>query len=355
MRSHITWSITLIRWRGLRVRLHMFFLLFAVFTLFLGWKASLGPDASDGLLVAAASLLILLASVLLHEFGHYCAALRFGGDGDEIVLGPFGGMASMRPPLEPRNECLMHLAGPVMNFTLCLLAGGVLALQQDSQLLNMLHPLRPAGLVDGPGWVQALKLAFWINWMLFLVNLLPTFPFDGGRALRAALSMLWPDASPRRAAATVALIAKIAALGLSAVAVVLLIWGPPSEAGLVPSWFALLLLAIFVYFSAKQEEDRAQDIDLDDDVLGYDFSQGYTSLERTDEAGMETPGGPVRRWLEQRREAYEERQREIEADEERRVDEILSRLHNQGMESLSEEDRSLLKRVSDRYRQRNSG
>ena len=348
MRSHTTWSITFIRWRGLRVRLHMFFLLFALFTLFLGWKSH------DGLMIAGASLLILLASVLLHEFGHYCAAIRLGGDGDDIVLGPFGGLASMHPPIEPRGECLMHLAGPAVNFTLCLLAGGVLAIQPDEPLAGMLHPLRPAGLVDdGPGWLQALRLAFWINWMLFLVNLLPVFPFDGGRALRAALSMIRPDASPRRAAAIVALIAKVAALGLSVVAVFLLITGPTSEPGIVPIWFALLLLAIFVYFSARQEEDRAQDIDLDDDVFGYDFSQGYTSLERNAEIEQET-GGPVRRWLEQRRDVHLERQREIEADEERRVDEILSRLHNQGMESLSEEDRSLLRRVSDRYRQRDS-
>ena len=350
MRSHTTWSITFIRWRGLRVRLHMFFLLFALFTLFLGWQA----DDNGGLMIAGASLLILLASVLLHEFGHYCTAMRFGGDGDDIVLGPFGGLASMHPPVEARHECLMHLAGPAVNLALCVLAGAVLATQGTAPLLGMLHPLQPEKLVDdGESWLQALKLAFWINWMLFLVNLLPAFPFDGGRALHAGLSMIRPDASPRRAAGIVALIAKVAALGLSIVAVFLLFSQRGSSTSIVPLWFPLLLLAIFVYFSAKQEEDRALDSELDDDVFGYDFSQGYTSLERSEDDDEET-AGPVRRWLEQRREAHHERQREIEADEERRVDEILSRLHNHGMESLSEEDRSVLKRVSDRYRQRDS-
>lgn len=351
MRSHITWSITVIRWRGVRVRLHMFFLLFAVFTLFLGWKASFGPEAGDGLIIAAGSLMILLVSVLLHEFGHFYAALRLGGAGDEIVLGPFGGLASMHPPLEPRGECLMHLAGPVVNLAVCLVAAGIVAVQTGHEFVRLLHPLQPAGLFVGSAWLQAVKLAFWINWVLFLVNLLPAFPFDGGRALRAALCMLWPDANPRRAASTVALIAKFAALGLSILAIFLLVSNQSSESGLVPIWFALLLLAIFLYFSAKQEEDRALDVEPDDDVFGYDFSQGYTSLERSRE-GEEEPPGPVRRWLEQRREAHQERQREIEAEEERRVDEILGQLHQQGMESLSEEDRSLLKRVSDRYRQR---
>ena len=355
MRSHITWSITFIHWRGLRVRLHMFFLLFAVFTLFLGWKASLQLETRDGLQIAAGSLLILLISTLVHEFAHYYAALRLGGDVEEIVLGPFGGMVSMHPPLDPRNECLMHLAGPATNLFFALLAGGLIAAMTGELTLGILHPLRPTGLVGATTTITALNLTCWINWVLFLVNLLPVFPFDGGRAMRAALFIFKPDTSPRRAAITIAIMAKISALALSILALGMLVWGQAGNSGPVPTWFALLLLAIFLYFSAKQEEVRAEDDDIGDDVFGYDFSQGYTSLERSgSQDDDETDSvGPVRRWLEQRRESQSERQREIEAQEELKVDEILGRLHREGMESLSDEDRSLLKRVSDRYRQRN--
>jgi hypothetical protein len=88
-------------------------------------------------------------------------------------------------------------------------------------------------------------------------------------------------------------------------------------------------------------------------LFGYDFSQGYTSLERST-TRHEAQVGPITRWIQRRRQARFQRQREVEAEEERRVDDILVRLHTHGIDSLSDEDRSLLKRVSARYRQRNS-
>ena len=86
MGSHRTWSISLGRWGGLQIRIHGFFLLFALLTLFLGWHA----HTDDALKIAGGSLCILLVSVFLHELGHYLAALRLGGDGSEMVLGPLG-------------------------------------------------------------------------------------------------------------------------------------------------------------------------------------------------------------------------------------------------------------------------
>jgi hypothetical protein len=122
---------------------------------------------------------------------------------------------------------------------------------------------------------------------------------------------------------------------------------------LVPLWFSLVLLAIFLFFSAKQEEERTIEAEVDEELFGYDFSQGYTSLERSDSRSDES-SGLLYRWIEQRRQARQQRRTEIEAEEERRVDDILLRLHQYGMENLSDEERSLLKRVSARYRQRNS-
>ncbi len=95
----------------------------------------------------------------------------------------------------------------------------------------------------------------------------------------------------------------------------------------------------------------------DDAVFGYDFSEGYTSLERSQaqsEAGEEEDedSGPLERWLDTRRQSRRQRQEQLEAEEDERVDEILARVHERGIESLSDEERMLLQRVSRRYRTR---
>ena len=89
-----------------------------------------------------------------------------------------------------------------------------------------------------------------------------------------------------------------------------------------------------------------------DQPFGYDFSQGYTSLERTTREDSEESSSAITRWMEQRREARQRRQQEIEAEDERQVDSILARLHDVGIEGLSPDERALLQRVSARYRGR---
>ena len=128
---------------------------------------------------------------------------------------------------------------------------------------------------------------------------------------------------------------------------------------MLASSLALTLLAIFVFFSARREELQLADVEANDEhVFGYDFSQGYTSLEGSSEADDEdsTPSAAqasaLSRWWDKRRAARERRLYEQEADDDRRIDEILSRLHLRGMHSLSHEDRELLQRVSQRYRSR---
>jgi hypothetical protein len=115
------------------------------------------------------------------------------------------------------------------------------------------------------------------------------------------------------------------------------------------------LFGLFLFFSARQESERMREHEAGDGTLGYDFSQGYTSLERHDASRRERKPGPLRRWLAARRAARIERQQQREVEEERRVDEILARLHETGMAGISDEDRALLDRVSARYRDRQRG
>jgi hypothetical protein len=210
---------------------------------------------------------------------------------------------------------------------------------------GLLDPLALVDLVAGPWWMAALRLTFWFNWLLLLANLLPAFPLDGARILRA---ILWPALDYRGATMVAVRTSKLVALALCVWAYFV---GGQQSAASLPSWLPLVTLAIFLYFSASAEAVKTEEADWDEDLLSYDFSQGYTSLERASEP-RPRPAGLVHRWLQNRREMRRRRQETLERDEERQVDAILSRLHASGMEGLTADERALLHRVSARYRDR---
>jgi Zn-dependent protease len=349
MRDHSQWSVSLGRWGGVQVRLHLFLILFAAFTLYLSWVAAQQPQFGEYVWIGCLSLIILTLSVLAHEWGHVWAAQRLGGVVDQIVLWPLGGMLTPERPREPQADLIIQLAGPLTNFALALLCVPLLLLDDAAAFRQLLNPLQPVGLTEGSAWVVTWKLWFWVNYTLGLVNLFPAFPFDGGRIFRAALLLRWGEAQRPRVLRVVWLAAQISVIGLLVAAWLTRDWQPQS---LLPTWFALVLLAIFLFFSAQNEhQKKATALEHEDLPFGYDFSQGYTSLERSYDGTQEDPG-PISRWLEERREARNKRQQEIEQEEDRRMDEILARISVHGLQSLSAEERSLLERVSARYRHR---
>jgi Zn-dependent protease len=327
----------------------MFFLLFAAFTVYLSRFAADEEDPFGLDWIAFASLAILFISVLLHEIGHVWATLRLGGYVEQIVLGPLGGLGSIKGIINPRRALLAHAAGPFANLVICSLCSPIL-LVTPADMVGLLHPLAPVGLTDGPTTLVLLKLAFWVNWVLLIINLLPAFPFDGGQALRVAILAKWPDFGRRGASLIVSSVAKLAAATMVVLALVLEFDNANSP---LPTNFVLILLAILLFFSARQQDRREEEEEAAENLLfGGGFSEGF---DDPDSDAEETPiegTGPLRRWLEQRRASRLQRQKATEAEEERRVDEILERVHEGGMESLSAEDRSLLQRVSARYRSR---
>ena len=132
------WSLSLGRWWGVSVYLHIFFLLSALLAL-----AFTLPDpdlVSAGLMMVG----VLLVSVTLHEVGHALAAIRVGGKVDAVVLGPVGGLISPRVPDEPEIHLFVALAGPIVHLLLAVVAAVVLAVAGNTQLLGLLESARHA-------------------------------------------------------------------------------------------------------------------------------------------------------------------------------------------------------------------
>ncbi len=341
MGDFANWSLNLGRWQGIHVRVHaLFFLTAALAFYFLTREPAPHADWYTAL-----GLLILFVSVLAHEFGHAAASLRASGNAELALVGPLGGLSWPTMPHEPHLELLSALAGPAINLAVWLVTAPMLLLA-GVNLLDLLHPVQPQNLVDPAApWLTGMKLICWINWLLFLVNLLPVYPFDGARVLR---TLLWPAIGYHRSMMVVTWGTKVTAIALAVAAWVV---SDISPASIVPPWFALSLVAIFLFFSAPNEVDRNDDPEPDGDMLSYDFSQGYTSLERSLDSTPNEPG-LLRRWLSERRNARQRRRRQIEQEEEMQVDDILARLHELGLSALTPAERALLERVSARYRNR---
>ncbi len=158
---------------GIRVRIHFtFILLFA-------WLAVLAPDSGSNALLLAFVVLGLLTSVVVHELGHALMARRFGIETRDIVLTPVCGVARLDGYPKGMVELAIAAAGPLLNLALAIVLFVGLTTAG-------LPPLGAAAVVDAPSALQWLLVG---NLCLFALNLLPAFPLDGGRILRAALSL----------------------------------------------------------------------------------------------------------------------------------------------------------------------
>ncbi|HEX3997908.1 MAG TPA: hypothetical protein VHX65_05100 [Pirellulales bacterium] len=341
MRDASSWTLNLGRWLGVPVRLHASCLAVAMTIMYVASRATPEQElVGYGLL----AIVIWFASLLIHQIGHLAAAARLGGICERVVISPLGDLAPISVPQDARRELMAAAAGPVANLLVLLIVTPALLLSKADVRDLLFSPLVPQNLVVGGFGVVILKMAFWWNWLLILANLLPALPMDAGRAICAGLR---PTMGEKDA------VVMVARFGGLVCILGLWVWGLlDSKVGLlVPPWFPLSLVSLYLFFMARHEILKLNDDDRDADLLGYDFSQGYTSLERPGDVARREPG-PLRRWLRQRREQKQRRLRQIEEDEERRVDEVLARVKDVGLDALSPEERALLQRVSARYRDR---
>jgi Zn-dependent protease len=309
-------------------------LLFAVLAL-----AFAVPD----MVVAGALLVaILFVSVVAHEAGHALAAARVGGKSDAIVLGPVGGLLPPRVPDEPEIHLFVALAGPIAHLTLVVLAAIGLVLAGQTDVLGLLNPFPEIDLAEGGPWLVAARLTLWLNWVLMLLNLLPAYPFDGGPVLRA---MLWPALGRKTARVVTSRVAMVMAIGLCGSSLFTLQSQFDTP---VPLWIPLIILGIFLFFSARQDR-VCQPHEEADGAAGYDFDADGLDLLEAMWADEDEENGVL---VEHQQRRQHERRREQEAHEDARVDDILARLHDTGLDALSPEEVDVLQRASERYRRR---
>lgn len=183
------WSFSLGRILGIQVYVHFTFFLLLAFVGFTEWMRSSNPAAA---VIAVLFLVSLFGCVLLHEFGHALAARGYGIHTRDIVLLPIGGVARMeRMPSKPLQELWVAIAGPLVNVVI---AGGLfVGLTLKGTGTFSLDPINGS-------LAQRLLV---VNIFLVLFNLLPAFPMDGGRVLRALLALRLSYAHATRIAARI--------------------------------------------------------------------------------------------------------------------------------------------------------
>jgi Zn-dependent protease len=192
---------------GIPVQFHWTFLLVLGWIGYSSWHPGWGIDWANMEWLSIWVGLVFLA-VLLHELGHALMARRFGIHTERIVLYPIGGGAFLEEmPEEPHREIWIALAGPLVNLLLALLMVPIIWGSSGHQLTDILQFLLDPGgnvvIYDVATWQYLLVVFFVLNALLAIFNLIPAFPLDGGRILRAILSTRWSRLQATRLAALV--------------------------------------------------------------------------------------------------------------------------------------------------------
>ncbi|MFO0915379.1 MAG: site-2 protease family protein [Pirellulales bacterium] len=258
------WSWHVGKIAGIDVKIHWTFFVLLV------WIGAAYLTQGRG--VAAAmfgitSVISVFACVLLHEFGHALTARHYGISTVDITLLPIGGVARLREmPSRPWEELMVALAGPAVNVVIALVLGLILWSTGNGSVLwpSSVDDAAQMATVSVPKFLANLTL---INIFLVIFNLLPAFPMDGGRVLRAILAMKMDRVQATDMAASVGQFMAIL-FGI---------------AGLFGNHPMLMFIALFVYLGASAEAEmvRVQSV-LGDLTVQTGMMARFRTLQQTD-------------------------------------------------------------------------
>ena len=223
------WSFRVGRFAGIDVYMHFTFILLISWVALVHWQQGQSVAAA---VTGVTFILVVFLCVVLHEFGHALTARRYGIQTRDIILLPIGGVARLeRLPTNPMQELWVALAGPAVNVIIAVVLFAWL------KLTVTLEPLQALTVTTGP----FLERIMAVNLFLIAFNMIPAFPMDGGRVLRAILATRKEYARATQIAATIG----------QGIAVLF------GFIGLFYNPF-LLFIAFFVWIGATQEASMAQ-------------------------------------------------------------------------------------------------
>ena len=338
----LNWAIPLFRTAGISVRLSLLYVAFAAVEL-------VRAGFAGSIMHVALAMISLLALVVLHEFGHCFACRAVGGEADDVLLWPLGGLASCNPPFSWRAHFWTTAGGPLVNvaltpiFVLGLLAAGV-----PGTVLYQFNPLSPlAAQIDFTmSWAQrGLWWLYYTNLVLLAFNVIvPMFPMDGGRLWQA---VLWNRMGYRRSMGIAVNVGFVSAVALG-------------MTGLYTQNNMLVGIAIFGGITCYSERQRLAAMtggagsgeaaepwaspspgswrsggDTSDDM---ETAEAERAAERAAEKAAE------KRRREAERTAAEQAERQVE------IDRILAKIKATGMGSLSGKEKKMLQQETETKR-----
>lgn len=218
------WSFPIAKVAGSEIRIHLTFFLLLLWIGIAHFQSGGGAAATEGILF----ILAVFACVVLHELGHALAARRYGIRTPRITLLPIGGVAELeRMPEKPTEEIVVAIAGPLVNVAIAAALILFLGAWPDMAAISE---------IENPSFGFFARLAV-VNVVLVAFNLIPAFPMDGGRVLRALLATRFTRVRATRIAARVGQITAF-------------LFG---FLGLLSGNVLLIFVAIFVYVAATSE------------------------------------------------------------------------------------------------------
>ncbi len=318
--NFFSWAFRIFTVMGITVRIHVLFVIFIVAQLI---HSSIKPDTISPT-QAAIMLGCLFTMVLLHEFGHCIACRYVGGEADDVLLWPLGGLAMCRPPNTWKAHLITTIGGPLVNVLLLPILGiAVYAATQrwDAVAFNPINPRNGAGIaaINGGQLGSWLFWAHLTNFYLLAFNvLLPMYPMDGGRIMQA---LLWWRIGREKSLHIAATAGLVFAVSIGAAALVL-------------NEMNLFGVALFAGLTCWQEKQNLKFMA----ETGPEYATAYAPVAPPHTARDEA----------KYKAALKDQQRR--QSDEAEVDRILAKISAQGMESLSRSERKALERHTEQRR-----
>ncbi|WP_235297574.1 site-2 protease family protein [Portibacter marinus] len=231
-------SLHLGNYAGIPLKVHWTFIFIIFLVLGIGISRDRAPvEVSVILLLVGISFFC----VILHEYGHALMARRFNVRTIDIILSPIGGLARLeRLPSKPMHEFFIAIAGPLVNVAIALLISLILLIGGKPVLIDL-----NSSVSNFDNWGAYLSIVLYINLLLFVFNLIPAFPMDGGRILRSLLSI---KLGKKRSTDIASWIGYTIAIGFVIT-------------GFFISYYTLSVIGIFVMFMARGEKISARQED----------------------------------------------------------------------------------------------